>query len=106
MRHVFRNTFENAIEVTPEGGSIFVRCSRISNNGKASLRIQIRDGGAGLTPEQQARIFEPFFTTKTRGTGLGMALCQRIVHAHEGTIAADNADKGAEIEINLPLTAS
>jgi signal transduction histidine kinase len=103
MHHVFRNTFENAIEVTPKGGSILVRCSKISNNGKASLRILICDGGPGLSPEQHARIFEPFFTTKTKGTGLGMALCQRIIHAHHGLIAADNGEKGAEIEITIPM---
>jgi signal transduction histidine kinase len=103
MHHVFRNTFENAVEVTPDGGSVFLRCSRISNDGNASFRILIRDGGPGLTSEQHARIFEPFFTTKTKGTGLGMALCQRLVHAHQGTIAAENADKGAEVEIQLPL---
>ncbi len=103
MHHVFRNTSENAIEVTPEGGSILVRCSKSSTNGKAALRILIRDGGPGLTPEQRARIFEPFFTTKPKGTGVGMALSQRIIHAHNGAIAADNADNGAEIEIVLPL---
>jgi signal transduction histidine kinase len=103
MHHVFRNIFENAVEVTPEGGSISVFSSKVSSNGTATLRILIRDQGPGLTPEQQARIFEPFFTTKKRGTGLGMALCQRIVHAHDGAIAATSPG-GAEIEITLPMT--
>jgi signal transduction histidine kinase len=65
------------------------------------LHVSIRDEGPGLNPEQQARIFEPFFTTKTKGTGLGMALAQRIVEAHEGTIAASSPD-GAQIDITLP----
>jgi signal transduction histidine kinase len=103
MHHVFRNIFENAVEVTPEGGSISVFSSKVSSNGTATLRILIRDQGPGLTPEQQARIFEPFFTTKTKGTGLGMALCQRIVHAHDGAISATSPG-GAEIEITLPMT--
>jgi PAS domain S-box-containing protein len=103
MHHVFRNIFENAVEVTPEGGSILVFSSKVSFNGKTTLRILIRDEGPGLTPEQQARIFEPFFTTKTKGTGLGMSLCQRIVHAHDGAIAAASPG-GAEIEITLPMT--
>jgi signal transduction histidine kinase len=103
MHHVFRNIFENAIEVTPEGGSIRVYSSKASSNGRARLRIAIRDDGPGLTPEQQARIFEPFFTTKTKGTGLGMALCSRIIHAHDGAIAATSPG-GAEIEISLPLS--
>jgi signal transduction histidine kinase len=103
MHHVFRNIFENAVEVTPDGGSIFVHSSQCSSNGCAALTIVIRDEGPGLTPEQQARIFEPFFTTKTKGTGLGMALCQRIVNAHEGAISVRSAG-GAQIEIKLPLT--
>jgi signal transduction histidine kinase len=102
MHHVFRNIFENAIEVTPQGGSILVHTSKISSNGRTALRILVRDEGPGLTAEQQARIFEPFFTTKKKGTGLGMALCQRIVHAHEGAIAAASPG-GAEIEITLPI---
>ena len=100
MQHAFRNIFENAIEASPATGSILVHCSNGSVSGQNVLRIVIRDEGPGLTPEQQARIFEPFFTTKTKGTGLGMALCQRIVHAHEGTIAASSPG-GAQIELTL-----
>ena len=58
----------------------------------------MRDNGPGLTPEQRQRIFEPFFTTKTKGTGLGMAIAQRIIEAHGGWIAAAApAGPGAEI---------
>ena len=88
MEQVFRNVFENAIEVTPLHGSVFVHCSNGTACGHNMLQISIRDEGPGLTPEQQSRIFEPFFTTKTRGTGLGMALCQRMVEAHQGIITA------------------
>ena len=63
--------------------------------------IRVRDEGPGLTSEQQRRIFEPFFTTKTKGTGLGMAIAQRIVHSHGGAIAA-SSPQGAQIEIRLP----
>lgn len=103
LHYVFRNIFENAVEVTPDEGSVWVLSSKASSNGNATLRVAIRDDGPGLTPEQQARIFEPFFTTKTKGTGLGMALCQRIVHAHDGAISATSPG-GAEIEIILPLS--
>jgi signal transduction histidine kinase len=101
MQHAFRNIFENAMEASPATGTIFVHCTSGVCGDQDMLRIAIRDEGPGLTPEQQARIFEPFFTTKAKGTGLGMALCQRIVHAHEGTIAASSPG-GAQIEITLP----
>ena len=53
-------------------------------------------GGAAApsTAEQQKRIFEPFFTTKAKGTGLGMAIAQRIVQAHGGTIAVTSPGPG------------
>jgi PAS domain S-box-containing protein len=101
MEQVFRNIFENAMEVTPPHGSIHIESSDGVCRGREMLHVSIRDEGPGLNPEQQARIFEPFFTTKTKGTGLGMALAQRIVEAHEGTIAASSPD-GAQIDITLP----
>ncbi|RIK74683.1 MAG: hypothetical protein DCC67_16305 [Planctomycetota bacterium] len=101
MEQVFRNTFENALEVTPAGGNVWIQCANGSPGDEAVLRISIRDEGPGLTPEQRSRIFEPFYTTKAKGTGLGMAICQRIVHAHEGTISASSPG-GAQIDIVLP----
>ena len=53
--------------------------------------MSVRDNGPGLTAEQRQHIFEPFFTTKTKGTGLGMAIAQRIVEAHGGQIAVGDA---------------
>ena len=105
MEQVFRNIFENAIEVTPSRGAVFVHCSNGAVGGQSTLHVSIRDEGPGLTPEQQSRIFEPFFTTKSKGTGLGMALCQRIVQGHEGTILATSPG-GAQIDISLPKSAS
>jgi PAS domain S-box-containing protein len=101
MEQVFRNTFENAVEVSPQGGVISVHCSNGSGRGGNALQVLICDQGPGFTAEQQARLFEPFFTTKTKGTGLGMAICQRIVQAHDGTIDAKSPG-GAQIEILLP----
>lgn len=101
IEQVFRNAFENALEVTPAGGTIYIECANGCVDDDSLMRITIRDEGPGLTPEQQTRIFEPFFTTKAKGTGLGMAICQRIIQAHEGTIAASSPG-GAQIEITLP----
>jgi PAS domain S-box-containing protein len=101
MEQVFRNIFENALEVTPPQGSVFIHCSNGGVSGQSVVRVSVRDEGPGLTPEQQSRIFEPFFTTKSKGTGLGMALAHRIVHAHDGVIEASSPG-GAQIEITLP----
>jgi PAS domain S-box-containing protein len=95
---VFRNIFENAIEVSPDPGVIELSCSPSTAN---DLSIKILDQGPGLSAEQLARAFEPFFTTKARGTGLGLSISNRIVQAHQGKIRA-SSPSGACFEITLP----
>ncbi len=80
MSQVFRNVFENALEASPAGSAVTIRCSDAADSDE--ILIAIRDQGPGLTAEQQQRIFEPFFTTKSKGTGLGMAIAQRVVQSH------------------------
>jgi PAS domain S-box-containing protein len=101
MAQVFRNIFENAIEVSPAGAPVIVRCTPSASGNGDELVIAISDDGPGLTAEQQRRIFEPFFTTKAKGTGLGMAIASRIVQSHGGSITA-SSPRGAQIEIKLP----
>ena len=100
---VFRNILENAIAASPPAGQITISCRETQVHGKRAIGIAFCDQGPGLTAEQQKRIFEPFFTTKTKGTGLGMAIAQRIVQSHGGTIRLGRADRaGAEIIVVLP----
>jgi PAS domain S-box-containing protein len=99
LSQVFRNVFENALEVSPAGSSITILCSDAP--AAKEILIAIRDQGPGLTAEQQRRIFEPFYTTKAKGTGLGMAIAQRIVQSHRGAITA-SSPQGAQIEVKLP----
>ena len=103
MEQVFRNVLENAISVSSPDDQVALRCDESALEGKAALRISITDQGPGLTLEQAERIFEPFFTTKQKGTGLGMAISQRIVEALGGTLCiADRSESGATIEITIP----
>jgi signal transduction histidine kinase len=77
-------------------------CEAELEDGKG-LWIMLEDNGPGLSDEHAQRIFEPFFTTKSNGTGLGMAICKRIVEAHGGRIAAESRPgQGARFEITLP----
>jgi signal transduction histidine kinase len=102
ISQAFRNIFENAVEASPAGAPVSVRCWSSSNGQFGEISVTISDHGPGLTAEQQRRIFEPFFTTKVRGTGLGMAIVQRIVQSHGGTVTAQSSG-GAQIKITLPL---
>jgi len=68
------------------------------------ILIEFSDTGCGILPEEKGKIFHPFYTTKKRGYGLGMAITQRIVRSHGGTIQVESEkDKGTTFTIVLPL---
>ncbi|MFA6146763.1 MAG: ATP-binding protein [bacterium] len=76
------------------------------NSGKEEdfLRIHIRDNGPGVPPEIQDRIFVPFFTTKKTGSGIGLSMAQKIVHAHGGVLDMNSeVGKGTEFIIKIPM---
>ncbi len=103
LEQVFRNIVENALAACSDPVEITVFCSAAQLEGQPVLRIAVCDNGPGLNAEQRQRLFEPFFTTKTKGTGLGMAIAQRIVEAHGGQIAVGTPPvRGVEIQLLLP----
>jgi PAS domain S-box-containing protein len=74
------------------------------SNGDGTVRMSVRDYGAGVSEEMPDRLFDPFFSTKTEGLGMGLAIVRSIVESHGGTITAKNADDGgARFEFVLPL---
>jgi two-component system sensor histidine kinase HydH len=63
----------------------------------------VRDHGTGIPAGEYKRKFSPFYTTRTTGTGLGLAVAQRITEMHEGQITArTHPDGGAEFRIEIP----
>ncbi|MDZ4852332.1 MAG: PAS domain S-box protein [Pirellulaceae bacterium] len=103
ISQVFRNVFENSLAVAPEDSSIYFDCRVVDQSDERILQIKILDEGPGLDAVQREKIFEPFFTTKTKGTGLGMAICRRIIEAHGGKIYVGQPANGTEIVIELPV---
>jgi len=84
----------------PAGGTLTVRTSQ--NNG--TVRLDVSDTGAGLTPEECARLFTPYYTSKQHGTGLGLAIVQSVVSDHGGKIVVESAPgAGATFRIELPI---
>ena len=72
-----------------------------------NVRVSVDDNGPGIAASARERIFTPFFTTKGRGTGLGLALVQKIIVTHNGRIQVGNsAQGGASLQVVLPLPAS
>lgn len=98
-RQVLTNLLENAIEASPAG--VPVDAAAATRAGR--LLFTVRDHGPGLPEGQEDRIFEPFFTTRAKGTGLGLAVAQRIVEMHGGAVrAANHPEGGAVFEVELP----
>jgi len=99
---VLHNLVTNALEAMRGGGILEIRCGRVNG----SCHLSVRDGGCGMSEEVRRRVFEPFFTHgKAHGTGLGMAIVQRIVAEHGGSIRIESSPgKGTTVEMGLPAT--
>ncbi len=68
------------------------------------VRITIRDNGPGIPPEVKDRIFVPFFTTKKTGTGIGLPMAQKIIHAHGGVMDLESRPgRGTSFIIKIPM---
>jgi two-component system sensor histidine kinase KdpD len=104
MERVLVNLLENAAKYTPAGSPIDIAAHR---DGDAVV-LRVDDHGPGVPAGREQAIFEKFERghreSATAGVGLGLAICQAIVQAHGGTIAAQNRpDDGARFTIRLPL---
>lgn len=99
LRQCFQNLLRNSAEASPERT---VRIEARAGIGGAAARIQLRDNAGGIAADVLPRIFIPFVTTKPNGNGLGLALAQRIVSDHGGTISASNEGPGAVFILSFP----
>ncbi|ACL64016.1 PAS/PAC sensor signal transduction histidine kinase [Anaeromyxobacter dehalogenans 2CP-1] len=100
IRQVVWNLLRNAAQALGgRGGRIAVACG--GEDGGAWFAVE--DDGPGIPPAERERIFLPFHTTKERGTGLGLAVVQRIVDAHGGRVEVRSAPgQGARFTVHLP----
>jgi signal transduction histidine kinase len=105
LRQAFSNLLRNAIEACqPSGVSPQVRVEGMLDPAQHQARVSVHDNGPGLDANARDRIFKPFFTTKKTGTGLGLALVQKIVVTHNGRITAGSSPSGgACFQVTLPL---
>ena len=104
------NLVLNAAEAMDPGGTVTIAYEPApAKPGKPAaagspkqFTLWVQDTGPGIPADLLDKVFNPFFTTKDTGTGLGLAIVHRIVEAHDGTIAAANADGGgAKFEIKI-----
>jgi signal transduction histidine kinase len=105
LKQAFSNLLRNAVEacVGASMAPVIVVESQLHPVQKIS-RISVNDSGPGVAPAAQDRIFRPFFTSKRTGTGLGLALVQKIIVFHNGRISVGTSPQGgASFQITLPL---
>ncbi|OYD06305.1 ATP-binding protein [Paludifilum halophilum] len=100
LKQVFLNLCKNGIEAMGDGGLLTIRQTFLHEEGV--LAVEIQDRGPGIPDDVLKRIFDPFFTTKENGTGLGLSVCQRIVHDIGGNIRVSTKDLGAAFSVLLP----
>ena len=84
MQQVFLNIFLNALQAMTGGGVLTISTSRVLVREKVFVRIDVADNGPGIPPQVLEKIFTPFFTTKAQGTGLGLPICCKLIHLHNG----------------------
>jgi sensor domain CHASE-containing protein/signal transduction histidine kinase len=105
----------NAIDSMPEGGRLYMATSTVAvaslpfveslpDGCQRALLIEIADTGAGIPPDALQYVFEPFFTTKEHGSGLGLAVTQKIITEHQGYIDVQSQpEQGTTFRIYLPI---
>jgi two-component system, NtrC family, sensor kinase len=102
LQQVFLNLVLNAKDAMEGGGVLTIR----SRQDKDSIRIEVRDTGQGIAPENLQRIYDPFFTTKVarKGTGLGLSVTYGIVQEHGGSIEVrSQVGQGTTFVLDFPL---
>jgi len=106
LRQAFDNLCRNAIEACEAAGRApAIRFAGRHSSTDPEVVVQVTDNGPGIDPTALPRIFQPFVTTRAGGTGLGLALVQKIVVTHNGRVTAGNPPGGgAAFEVRLPLS--
>lgn len=107
MRQVVENLLSNAVKYSPPGSTITIALLRDEPSGRPGFAV--RDQGPGIPAEERHKLFQDFGrlsaqpTGGEKSTGLGLAICRKIVEAHGGSISAENLpSRGCEFRVLLP----
>ncbi len=105
LQQVMLNLIVDAIQAMSGIGEgvreIQIIIDAVASEGR--LRVEVRDTGPGLSPENLSRLFEPFYTTKPEGMGMGLSICRSIIEAHGGRLWATGCEpRGALFQFTIP----
>ena len=99
IAQIFWNLSRNALRAMPEGGTLQVAGRVVDSR----YRLEMRDTGCGMTPDERANLFHPFKSFFDQGTGIGMAIVYRIVEEHGGELHVESTpEEGTTIVVELP----
>jgi two-component system sensor histidine kinase FlrB len=105
LQQVFLNLSLNAFRAMSPGSWLTVNVARALLSEGARVRIDFEDQGSGISEDLLEKIFEPGFTTHTGSSGLGLAVCKKVIEQHGGTIRVHSAPRlGTTVSLCLPLT--
>jgi signal transduction histidine kinase len=96
------NVIINALEAMPSGGMLLIRVILAGD----TLQVEVSDTGLGIPHELQSSVFKPYFSTKSRGSGMGLALTEKIISQHGGNVTFQTGPKGTTFRLLLPLKQS
>lgn len=106
LQQVLINLMINARDAMPSGGELHLTAVAAgTDSSRPGLRIEVRDTGMGIPPENMKKLFDPFFTTKEpgKGTGLGLAICARIIDSFNGSLTVESTvGAGTVFTVSLP----
>ncbi len=93
------NLVINALEAMPQGGRLMISANVVDGG----FRVSIQDSGPGIPPEVQPNLFRPYFSTKSKGSGMGLALSEKLIGQHGGHIDYRTGPEGSAFDIIVPL---
>jgi two-component system, NtrC family, sensor kinase len=106
LQQVFVNIAMNALDAMAASGGTLKVVAKTETDGRGPrLRLSFQDTGPGIAAQHLARVFDPFFTTKdpSKGTGMGLAVSQSIVHDHSGEITLESGPAGTSFFVTIPM---
>ena len=111
IAHVLGNLLGNAIDFTPPGGRVWIRCARVAQSERGhALLIEVGDSGIGIAPEHHELVFREFAqvdasaSRQHHGTGLGLAIARKFVELHDGRLWVESVlGAGSRFFFTLPV---
>jgi len=101
LRQALKNLLQNAVHA---GDKIRIDIEKTDLSGRKGVSIAVKDNGKGIPETDFNKIFMPFYTTKSSGTGIGLALVQKIALAHGGSVSVNSKEgKGSTFRLVLPI---